>query len=171
LTAQSEREVITVRLSQNAVQRAFGETFRNSNIGSIYHGSEITSVKVGNNSKRSHGGGENYIGGERNLTRQDQMSIDLVVHIADDGHVATEEKLRSILEAPIRDTKLPLGADVRVSRVTIGDFDECASGDHNDCSAQSDCLNMDGSYTCQCREGYHDLSGSESLSGRVCSGN
>ena len=102
-----------MRLSQNAVHRALEETFRNSNIGDIYHGSEITAVKVGNNSKRSF---ENYIGGERNLTSEDEMAFDVLVHIADDGHVSSEDGLRAILESPIRDTKLPLGAEVKVGK-------------------------------------------------------
>ena len=58
---------------------------------------------------------------------------------ADDGSNsadAAEEKLKSILESPIKDTKLPLGADVTVSRVSIQDFDECASEEYNDCSDQ-----------------------------------
>ena len=58
---------------------------------------------------------------------------------ADDGSNdagIAEEQLRSVLESPLEDTKLPLGADVTVSRVVIQDFDECASDEHNDCSAQ-----------------------------------
>lgn len=101
------------------------------------------------------------------------MAIRVLVHIAGDGKAdaeLSEEKLKSILESPIKDTKLPLGADVTVSRVSIEDFDECASTDHNDCSDQAECTNVKGSYECKCREGYHDLSGPGSLSGRVCSG-
>jgi hypothetical protein len=44
--------------------------------------------------------------------------------------------LKSILESPIRDTKLPLGADVTVSRVTVADFNECNVEEYNDCSDQ-----------------------------------
>ena len=58
---------------------------------------------------------------------------------ADDGSNdagIAEEQLRSVLESPLEDTKLPLGADVTVSRVVIQDFDECASDEHNDCSSQ-----------------------------------
>ena len=47
-----------------------------------------------------------------------------------------EKKLFSDLDSPLRDTKLPLGADVTVSKITIQDFDECTSQDHNDCSDQ-----------------------------------
>ena len=59
--------------------------------------------------------------------------------IADDGSNdagIAEDKLKSSIETPLKDTKLPLGADVTVSRVVIQDFDECASDEHNDCSDQ-----------------------------------
>jgi len=46
--------------------------------------------------------------------------------LAEDGNdrFNTEEKLQSVLESPIKDTKLPLGADVTVSRVSVADFDD-----------------------------------------------
>ena len=43
----------------------------------IYHGSEIKEIKVGTNSKRAI-----FLGGEKNLTRDENMSINMVVHIA-----------------------------------------------------------------------------------------
>ena len=99
------------------------------------------------------------------------MAIEVLVHLAEDGNdLNTEEKLQSVLESPIKDTKLPLGADVTVSRVSVADFDECSSNEHNDCADNSVCYNTEGSYTCSCKEGYHDLSGPDSLPGRVCSG-
>ena len=42
----------------------------------IYHGSEITSIKVGNDSRRN-----TFYGGEKNLTRDQDMAINLIVHI------------------------------------------------------------------------------------------
>ena len=133
----------------------------------LYHGSEITSIRVGNDTKR-----DIFYGGERNLTRNQDMSIEVLVHFRDeDNDINTEEKLQSVLESPIKDTKLPLGADVTVSRVSVADFDECSSNEHNDCADNSVCYNTEGSYTCSCKDGYHDLSGPDSLPGRVCSGN
>ena len=57
-----------------------------------------------------------------------------------------------------------------VSRVTVGDFDECKSTEHNDCADNAICYNIEGSYTCACQDNFHDLSGPDSLPGRVCSG-
>ena len=66
--------------------------------------------------------------------------------LADDGSNdagIAEEKLKLLdLESPLKDTKLPLGADVTVSRVVIQDFDECASVEHNDCSDQVKYINI-----------------------------
>ena len=94
-----------------------------------------------------------------------------MVHLAEDGNdLNTEEDLQDLLESPIKDTKLPLGADVTVSRVSVADFDECTSTEHNDCADNAFCYNIEGSYTCSCKDGYHDLSGPDSLPGRVCSG-
>ena len=123
---------------------------------------------MGNSSKRE----TIFFGGERNLTKDDAMSINMVVHVADDSEgIANEERLQSLLDAPLKNSNLPFGGDgVTVSRVSVQDFNECDYNEHNDCSDQAQCINVEGSYTCQCKEGYHDLSGRDSLPGRVCSG-
>ena len=79
-----------------------------------YHGSEITSIKVGNSSKRE----TIFFGGERNLTKDNAMSINMVVHVADDSEgIANEERLQSLLDAPLKNSNLPFGGDgVTVSR-------------------------------------------------------
>lgn len=38
------------------------------------------------------------------------------------------------------------------------DIDECATG-RDDCSANSNCLNTPGSFECNCRTGYQNISG------------
>ena len=42
------------------------------------------------------------------------------------------------------------------------DIDECASGEA-DCKQDSQCINVPGSYACQCKLGYH-------LTGDLCQG-
>ena len=80
----------------------------------IYHGSEIASIQVGNSTRRNP-----FHGGEKNLTRNEDMAIQLLVHIADDSEdvinainrnhgqdtnlkLTEEQQLKSILESPIR---------------------------------------------------------------------
>jgi len=55
--------------------------------------------------------------------------------------LGTEEHLRSLLEPTLKETTFPLGTDVKVSRVSIEDFDECASEEYNDCSTFATCGN------------------------------
>ncbi len=55
--------------------------------------------------------------------------------------LGTEEHLRSLLEPTLKETTFPLGTDVKVSRVSIEDFDECASEEYNDCSTFATCAN------------------------------
>ena len=104
------------------------------------------------------------------MSRSGGVGINLTVNLAQDGNDhETSQSIQSGLESPIKDTKLPLGADLKVNFVSVADFDECSSIEHNDCANNSNCYNTEGSYTCQCKGGYHDLSGPDSLPGRVCS--
>lgn len=49
------------------------------------------------------------------------------------------------------------------------DFNECLNPQFHDCSENSYCFNLHGTYTCSCREGYADLSENAMYPGRVCS--
>ena len=135
----------------------------------FYHSSEITSIKVSNNTKRNFALDNDNVGREAN----ENMKIKLLVELTDNGGSdgpAEEERIRSLIEPTIKNTKFPLGSDVMVSRVSIDDFDECASKEYNDCSEKANCLNTKGSYNCTCMPGYLDLKSSRLLPGRICSG-
>ena len=120
----------------------------------MYHHSEITSIKVNNNSKRNFD-----LGTTDNMDRdsKDDMKIKLLVQVADEnvGGREEEERIRSLIEPTLKETNLPLGSDVMVSRVTIDDFDECSSAEYNDCSNKAACTNTKGSYNCTCMPGKH----------------
>ncbi|XP_054751327.2 uncharacterized protein LOC129257098 [Lytechinus pictus] len=44
------------------------------------------------------------------------------------------------------------------SSVTVIDLNECVSREDNDCDDNAYCINTEGSFTCQCREGFIDIS-------------
>lgn len=86
---------------------------------------------------------------------KEDMKIKLLVQVADGnvGGLAEEERIRNLIEPTLKETNLPLGSDVMVSRVTIDDFDECTSVEYNDCSNKAICTNTKGSYNCTCMPG------------------
>uniref|UniRef100_A0A1B0BF14 EGF-like domain-containing protein n=1 Tax=Glossina palpalis gambiensis TaxID=67801 RepID=A0A1B0BF14_9MUSC len=48
-------------------------------------------------------------------------------------------------------------------------FDECNNNKFHDCSSNAHCFNLQGTYTCSCREGFIDLSKNNVHPGRLCS--
>ena len=90
---------------------------------------------------------------------KEDMNIKLLVQVADEnvGGKEEEERIRSLIEPTLKETNLPLGSDVMVSRVTIDDFDECSSQEYNDCSNKAICTNTKGSYNCTCMPGKANL--------------
>lgn len=110
LTASQSEAITVVRLSPKLVHKAVEETFKknikvlflaiklflpqlfiNTLLQDIYHGSEITSIKVGNNTKRAI-----FPGGEKNLTKDQEMSINMVVHVSADDENADEIRFNNV---------------------------------------------------------------------------
>ena len=118
----------------------------------LYHSSEVTSIKVSNNTKRNFAL-ENEAA---NRDSTDNMKIKLLVEVRDES-LDGKDDLDSIqsLESTLKNTDFPLGSDVMVSRVSIDDFDECTSVEYNDCSNKAVCTNTKGSYNCTCMPGMH----------------
>ncbi|XP_017489377.1 PREDICTED: uncharacterized protein LOC108377602 isoform X2 [Rhagoletis zephyria] len=56
-----------------------------------------------------------------------------------------------------------------VESLAIIDFDECVYIQFHDCSPNARCFNLQGTYTCSCKEGFADLSGNSIYPGRMCS--
>jgi hypothetical protein len=169
LTTSESQETRIVRFNPQAVQRAVEDSLKNK-IQDLYHSSEVTSIKVSNNTKRNFAL-ENEAA---NRDSTDNMKIKLLVEVRDESSSGKDDldSIRS-LESTLKNTDFELGSDVMVSRVSIDDFDECNSAEYNDCSDRATCRNTKGSYTCSCMPGYLDLAAganSGALPGRVCSG-
>ncbi|XP_077098464.1 uromodulin-like 1 [Siphateles boraxobius] len=54
-----------------------------------------------------------------------------------------------------------LGNIEEVTSVVVQDVDECAVPELNSCSPHAHCMNTEGSYSCACHHGYHDLNPSQ----------
>ncbi|CAG7821403.1 unnamed protein product [Allacma fusca] len=54
-----------------------------------------------------------------------------------------------------------------ISDFAARDFDECSHPDYNDCSKDADCINIKGSYSCECQSGFMDTS-KKNAPGREC---
>ena len=136
----------------------------------LYHSSEVTSIKVSNNTKRNFA----LENDAADRDSSDNMRIKLLVEVRDEtGEGRNDEDSIRSLESTLKNTQFPLGSVSSVSRVSVDDFDECTSAEYNDCSDRATCQNTKGSYTCSCMPGYLDLAAganSGALPGRICSG-
>lgn len=86
----------------------------------------------------------------------------------------SEMKLKDSIRKYLKASNYSLGgtnlyADKYNNRIDIQDFDECLNGRYHDCSDNSYCFNLRGTYTCSCKEGFADLSENPIYPGRVCS--
>ncbi|KAH1016151.1 hypothetical protein HUJ04_007421, partial [Dendroctonus ponderosae] len=86
-----------------------------------------------------------------------------------------EIRMEDILKKYLRNSNYSIGGtDVIASTHTAGhinvqDFNECENPKFHDCSDNSQCFNLRGTYTCSCKEGYSDLSENMLYPGRICS--
>ncbi|CAL1296871.1 unnamed protein product, partial [Larinioides sclopetarius] len=92
------------------------------------------------------------------------VNLTLKVSKSVSGNLLEQELMRSLQNLGMRvgDSSLlaaPLSQNVQ-------DYDECMDDRQNDCALRATCINLEGSFTCQCEEGYEDMD--RSLPGRVC---
>ncbi|GFR09728.1 transposable element Tc3 transposase [Trichonephila clavata] len=92
------------------------------------------------------------------------VNLTLKVSKSVSGNLLEQELSRSLQTLGMRvgDSSLlaaPLSQNVQ-------DFDECMDMRQNDCALRATCVNLEGSFTCQCEEGYEDMD--RLLPGRIC---
>lgn len=86
-----------------------------------------------------------------------------------------EQRLIDVFKKYLRSNNYSLGGtDLYAARPLIddfeaSDFDECLNSQFHDCSDNSHCFNLRGTYTCSCKEGFADLSVNSIYPGRICS--
>ncbi|KAF8783336.1 63 kDa sperm flagellar membrane protein like [Argiope bruennichi] len=92
------------------------------------------------------------------------VNLTLKVSKSVSGNLLEQELTRSLQNLGMRvgDSSLlaaPLSQNVQ-------DYDECIDARENDCALRATCINLEGSFTCQCEEGYEDMD--RLLPGRIC---
>ena len=70
----------------------------------MFHGVEINSIKVGNSSRR-----DTFYGGDKNLTRDQDLAIDILVHVGEDDNLKNKGQIQSLLEYPLTNTDFQSG--------------------------------------------------------------
>ncbi|XP_071492238.1 uncharacterized protein [Diadema antillarum] len=52
----------------------------------------------------------------------------------------------------------PVNLTIDPSSIVVTDLDECLSPEDNNCALNATCINLEGSFTCQCKSGFDDVS-------------
>ncbi|XP_046393525.1 uncharacterized protein LOC124161269 isoform X2 [Ischnura elegans] len=102
---------------------------------------------------------------------EDGVIVNFYVKLSDN---MDPDKLKDMFEKTLKQSNYSVGGTELFARrkeglLEIYDFDECSDPYFNDCSEQAECMNLRGTYTCSCKEGYADLSENLEFPGRVCS--
>ncbi|XP_038078003.1 uncharacterized protein LOC119745597 isoform X2 [Patiria miniata] len=114
---------------------------------------------------------ERYLGSTVLGFKNGSIVVDYVAHLNNtqnqpaDDPTAIESAFEDAYMQSINTGSINITVDVAASTVT--DLDECASEDTNDCSSDAACTNLQGSFTCQCLEGFIDASPA-GRPGRIC---
>lgn len=106
-----------------------------------------------------------------NTTRENNGVVGkLFVQLSDNSD---EEKLQNTIKKYLRHSNFNLGgtqlyAAPDNSELVAYDFDECETDRFHDCSENAHCYNLQGTYTCGCKESFTDLSENAIYPGRIC---
>ncbi|XP_055857795.1 uncharacterized protein LOC129920525 [Episyrphus balteatus] len=146
-------------ITHNAVDRMIMQ----SDLRDVYHGVHVTSFDI-TNSPETEGGilGKFLI----------QVKINSSVSLSDSSD---EKRLVDVFKKYLRLNSFSLGGTETfttqngVNSLQVNDFNECAHNQFHDCSENSRCFNLQGTYTCSCQEGFVDLSENSIYPGRICS--
>ncbi|XP_022081937.1 uncharacterized protein LOC110974526 [Acanthaster planci] len=115
---------------------------------------------------------ERYLGSTVLGFKNGSIVVDYIAHLNNTQDESTDDPtvLESAFEeAYMKSTKSgSLNITVDVAASTVTDLDECALSDTNDCSSNATCINLPGSFTCQCHAGFQDVSATPGRPGRSC---
>uniref|UniRef100_A0A1A9WQ99 EGF-like domain-containing protein n=1 Tax=Glossina brevipalpis TaxID=37001 RepID=A0A1A9WQ99_9MUSC len=140
---------------------AFDRLIMQSDFRDIYNGIQLANLslnKIPENkeSKLAHDG----------------LTANFVLQLSDNSN---EKRLQDVFKKQLRLNNYSIGGtDICTSKsgaesLVVMDFDECVNNKFHDCSSNAHCFNLEGTYTCSCREGFIDLSKNNVYPGRLCS--
>ncbi|RXG69585.1 hypothetical protein Avbf_06347 [Armadillidium vulgare] len=91
------------------------------------------------------------------------------------GEPTNDVAVQAALEGSLQHSNYSLGGGAVYARkepssiLAATDFDECSFEEHNDCHENALCINLVGTFKCECKEGFQDLFAEEELkTGRQC---
>ncbi|XP_055922151.1 uncharacterized protein LOC129953225 [Eupeodes corollae] len=138
-------------ITRNAVDRMIMQ----SDLRDVYHGVHVTSFDF-NNVPGSNSG----------------ILGTFLIQLSDNSD---EKRLVDVFKKYLRQNNFNLGGTEifttkdGVNLLQVTDFNECAHNQFHDCSVNSKCFNLQGTYTCSCQDGFVDLSENSIYPGRICS--
>ncbi|XP_036234189.2 mucin-4 [Bactrocera oleae] len=146
-------------------KEAINRMVMQSDLRDIYHGVQLSTFTLIYDANMDTGGKSTNI-------KSSDLSANLLLQLSENSD---EERLMAVFKKYLRLTNYSIGGTKLftdrngVESLAITDFNECAHGNFHDCSSNALCFNLQGTYTCSCKENFADLSGNTVYPGRVCS--